>query len=97
MLGYPLGSAQLLDLRPLKSSWMAVVDIFQTGGDLQLRVVQSRGQRPVLSPQPLSFDQQGEAFLEIQLADVGLAALLLQGLSHALQSQSQEFFHGLVV
>jgi hypothetical protein len=97
MLGDPLGSAQLLDLRPLESAGMAVVNIFQTGGDLQLRVVQPRGQRPVLPPQPLSFDQQSKTFFEIQLADVGLAALLFQRLGHALQTQRQEFVQGLVI
>src|SRR3974390_747429 len=33
MLGYPLRSAQLLDLRPLESARMSVVHIFQARGD----------------------------------------------------------------
>ena len=34
VLGHPAGSTQLLDLRPLESAGMAVVNILQTGGDL---------------------------------------------------------------
>jgi len=76
---------------------MAIVNVLQAGSDLQLRPVQARGQRPVFPPQPLPFDQQAQAFLEIQLADVRLAALFLQRLGHAFQTQSDEFFHGLMI
>ena len=76
---------------------MAVVNVFQAGGDLQLRPVQAGGQRPVFPPQPLPFDQQGQPLLELQLADVRLAALFLQCLGHAFQTQCGEFFHGLMI
>ena len=85
----------MIDLRPLETARVAVVNVLQAGGDLQLRVVQARGQRPVFSPQPLAFDQQGQPVFKIQLADVGLAALFFQGLGHALQAQGQEFVHRL--
>lgn len=57
----PGAGAQLLDLRPFESARMPVVDVLQAGGELQLRPVQARGQGSVFPPQPLPFDQQGQA------------------------------------
>jgi hypothetical protein len=83
----PGRGAQLLDVGAFESARMTVVDVFEGGvGDLQLGVLEPRGQRAILLPKPLPFDQQPEAFLEVQIADGALAALFFEGFEHALQA-----------
>ena len=77
---------ELIDLGTLESPGMAIIDVLQSGTDFELRILQARGQFPVLPPEPLTFDQQAQPIFKIQLADIGLATLFFQGLGHALQA-----------
>ncbi len=95
MLLDPVRRAQLIDLRPLESARMVIVNVLQSGGDFQLRRMQPRRHRPIFFPDPLPFHQQTQAALEIQLADIRLTVLFFQGQGHALQPQGLEFFQGL--
>jgi hypothetical protein len=45
----------------------------------------------------LSFDQQSQAFFEVQFYDPVVRALFFQSLSHSLQAQGSEFFQSLMV
>jgi hypothetical protein len=95
MLLDPTRGTQLINLRPLESARLAIVNILQGGGDSQLPIMQPRRHRPIFFPEPLPFHQQAKAALKIQLADVVLAALFFQGLGRALQAHGTEFFQGL--
>ena len=67
----------------------------RAGGEFELGLLEASGQGAVFLPEPLAFDQQAEASLEVQVGEVGLAALFFQGLGHALQAQGVEFVEGL--
>ena len=50
------------------------------------------GQAAVFLPEPLAFDQQGQAVFEGQRDDVVLLALFFEGLGQARQAQGAELF-----
>jgi hypothetical protein len=77
MFLHPSVDAQLFDLSPLQAPGMTVVDVFQSGGNLELGGFDPSGHPPVFFPKPLSFDQKRQAVFKVQLADVLLAALFL--------------------
>jgi hypothetical protein len=83
----PFAGAELLDLSSFEPAVEGVIDVFEAGaGDLELSSVESSGQGSIFFPGPLPFDQQGQAFLEVQLQDLGLLALFFQSLSQAFQA-----------
>jgi hypothetical protein len=86
--------AQLLDLSAFESAGMAVIDVLEGGRDFELGLLEAGDQRPVGSPQPLPLHQQRQTLFEVQIEDVGIAALFLQGLDHALQAEGPQLVHG---
>ncbi len=82
----PVALSQLIDLGAFESAGMAVVDVLEGGREFELSAMETRGQGAILLPDPLPFDQQAEAGLEVQVGEVGLATLFFEGLGHAVES-----------
>jgi len=76
---------------------MAIVDVLDAGLDLQTCVLQPRGQRTILLPDPLVLHQQRETIFESEIRAAGLAALFVKGLEHAEQLHPLEFADGLFI
>jgi hypothetical protein len=97
MLAHPAIGSELVDLGSFKASGMSVIDILQGSADFELSVFESGRQASVLFPKALTFDEKRQAFFEVQVANVTLAALFLQSVSHAFQAHDPELFQGLVL
>ena len=77
----------------IEAVWRAIVIVyvFHAGWSLQSRIAQAALQCAVLSPVPLTVNEQAEPFFKAELVDVGLLHLLLQGLGHATHAHGTEF------
>lgn len=87
----PVALTQLVDLGAFESAGMTIADVLETGGELELGAVKARRQGAILLPEPLPFDQQAEPGFEVQVGEVGLAALFFQGLGHAVEPEGVKF------
>lgn len=94
----PFTGADLFDLRPLELTMQGVIDVFRAGvGELELGALEPGRHGTILLPGPLTFDQECQPFLKLELEHAGLSALFFEGLGHAFQAQGAEFFESLRV
>jgi len=70
---------------------VAIVDILNTGGLPELRLVQTGLQPSILPGGTLPIHQQAQAFFERHLRHLGHLHLLQQGMIHPHQFQGLEF------
>ena len=73
---------------------MAIVDVFQAGGLLELSEFQPGYEGAIFFPDPLSLHQHRQALVEIQVTALRLLLLFLPGLGQAVEFHGVEFFHG---
>ena len=85
MVSDPLTACQLIDGGAFEATGVAEVDVLQTGALSESSVFQASGQGTVFLPDPLSFHQDGQPILEVQIGAVGLLSLFLPGLGHAVE------------
>ena len=91
---HPVAGAELFDDRSLQSPRRTEVEVFDAGRLFQTGVCQSRGQRAILSPEPLALHEQAESFVKRQLSRARLGALFLVRLGHAVEFHVIEFGFG---
>ena len=93
----PLGGGKLGDERFVQPPRGAPVDVLDTGARVaQLRGAQPGAQAPVGAGGEFAVDEQAEALLEAEFADIGHALLLDERGVHAAQAQLLEFIQGRV-
>ena len=87
----PVARAELVDQRAFQSAGRTEVEVFDAGGLFQSGVSRAGGQRAVLPPKPLAFDQQTEAFIKGQFSAARLGTLFIVGFGHAVELHGIEF------
>jgi len=88
---------QTSEQRSVETARMPIVDILWRGGLLESGPLQTGGVLPRLTVRGLAVDEQAEALIERQLADVRGLRLAGQGTGHAGETQLVEFIDGRMV
>ena len=73
---------------------MAIVDVLQAGGLLELGKLEPGDEGAIFFPDPLAFHQHRQAFVEAQVTALRLLLLFLPGLGQAVEFHGVEFFEG---
>ena len=88
-LPHPVTGSELVHHAALQPAGVPIVDVLHAGRLAQLGELEAGGQRPVLLPQPLPVDQQGQSVLEVPSGRIGTLALFFQRLNHPGEFQGQ--------
>ena len=78
----PLAGRQRADELAVETAGMPIVDVVDGGGQTELGIFETAGERLILTPCPLLIDQQGETFLETEPARFGIFGLAPDSLGH---------------
>jgi hypothetical protein len=90
----PVAGDEAGEQRSVEPARCRQIDILDDGEVSQPGEFQPGGEALVLPFDDLAIDHQGETILERQGGDVGLAALLVEGLGHAGQAEGDEAIEG---
>ena len=90
----PVAGDELGEQGSVEAARGAQIDVLDDGGLPQRGELQARGEALVLALDRLAVDHQGETLLEGECGDVGLAALVVEGLGHAGQAEGDQAFVG---
>lgn len=92
---HPTAVRELADQRLVEVSLRRVVDVFDARrGDFQFRVAQETTQAAILAMQRLGVDEEAEALVEAERADLRVLVLLEPGIGHAVEVHVLEFVGG---
>ena len=90
-IAHPLTRGQAAHQRLVQPAWVAIVDILDTGGLPEFRLVQTRLQPAILPGGALPIHQQAQAFFKGHLSNLGHLHLLHERVIHPHQFQGLEF------
>ena len=92
----PVAVGQAEDDGLINAPWGLVIDILDTGIDLELGIVEEAFHFPVFLVGALPVYKEGEALLKRQILDVGLVHLIFEAVGHAVELHSVEGIEGLL-
>ena len=90
----PVTGHQAGEQGPVKAARMAEIDVLRGGGQLELDPFEASGILTGFALGSLAIEEQAEAFIETELADVCLLGLGRQGACHAGQAQLLQTLEG---
>ena len=71
MLGAPAAGGELADQRPIELAPWRVLEVLETGlGQPELGLLQASGEFAIVAREVLGLDEQADAFVEAERADV---------------------------
>jgi hypothetical protein len=96
MLRQPATAGQALHQRPIQSTRLAIVDVFQARCLAQSRQAQPLRESGVVPIDLLPINQHRQTLVEAEPSRLGLPQPRLQGARHAAQTQRAEFLNRLM-